>query len=67
MRTTITIPDTLFREVQGKHHTDTPSRTIIRVFQDFLRRQKARQLMSKAGNVEMTIDRKKLRELRDAR
>jgi Arc/MetJ family transcription regulator len=67
MRTTITVPDSLFREVQRDTGGRNASKTILAVLKDYLRRKKIRRLLSMAGKVKLDIDQDKLRALRDSR
>ncbi|MFH0922135.1 MAG: hypothetical protein V1913_17465 [Fibrobacterota bacterium] len=67
MRTTITIPDDLYCEVSGFGREKNASRTVVQALREFLRQKRAKQLMAKAGKVPLSIDAKKLRELRNAR
>ena len=67
MRTTITLPDALFQEVRRYAGGKSPSKTILAVVKDYLRRRKIRQLLSMAGKVDLDIDQDKLRVLRNRR
>ena len=67
MRTTITVPDSLFRQVQRDTGGRNASQTVLAVIKDYLRHKKIRRLLAMAGKVKLDIDRDRLRALRDGR
>ena len=67
MRTTITVPDSLFQEIWNFTGKESPSKTITDVFKEYLRMRKINKLLSMAGKVQLDITREGLRALRDSR
>jgi len=67
MRTTLTIPDDLYREASSYVEKNTPSKTIVQVFNEFIRQKKKQKLMAMAGKAELSIDLKGLRKQRNER
>ena len=64
MRTTINIPDNLFQEARKLVNGESPTKTVITVFKEFLKQRKIRSLINKAGRVSLDLDQDKLSKLR---
>lgn len=67
MRTTITLPDSLYNEVRKAAGTLSPSKTVVQVFKAFLRQKKINKLINKAGKINIDLDKDRLEDLRHAR
>ena len=67
MRTTVTIPDNLFKEARKFIQADSAAKTVIIVFKEFLKQRKIQTLIDQAGKVTLDLSQDTLQELRHSR
>jgi metal-responsive CopG/Arc/MetJ family transcriptional regulator len=62
MRTTIDLPEPLLDEVQAVTQASTRREALVIALEDYLRRQKLRAVISAAGDLDLELDVRALRE-----
>lgn len=62
MRTTIDLPEPLLDEVQAVTRASTRREALVIALEDYLRRQKLRAVISAAGDLDLELDVRALRE-----
>lgn len=63
MRTTVDLPEPLLEEVQAVTRASTRREALVIALEDYLRRQKLRAVIEAAGQLDLDLD---VRALRDA-